>query len=196
MRLLVAVLAGLAGLAVLLAGGCSTGGDATATGSQFQFVSPDGKTELFYDGADRKPIPDLSGESLMEEGKRLRVADFAGKVVVINIWGAWCPPCRAEAPELQEVYDRTRDSGVQVLGIDVRDEQRTTPQDFVRDTGLTYPSIYDPPARSLLSLKGYPRAVVPSTIVLDRSHRVAAIYLHDLLAEDLLPLVQRLAAEQ
>jgi thiol-disulfide isomerase/thioredoxin len=193
MRLLVAV---LAALAVLPLAGCSTGKDAVATGSEFQFVSPDGKSEIFYEGDDRKAIPDLSGESLMEEGRQLRLADFAGKVVVINIWGAWCPPCRAEAPHLQKVYDATRDSGVQVLGIDVRDEQRTAPQDFVRDTGLTYPSIYDPPGRSLLSLKGYPRAVVPSTIVLDKSHRVAAIYLHDLLADDLLPLVQRLAAEQ
>lgn len=193
MRILTAV---LAVLAVLLVAGCSTGKDAVASGSEFQFVSPDGKSEIFYEGADRKAIPDLSGESLMEEGKQLKLSDFAGKVIVINIWGAWCPPCRVEAPELQEVYDATKDSGVQVLGIDVRDEQRTAPQDFMRDTGLTYPSIYDPPARSLLSLKGYPRAVVPSTIVLDNSHRVAAVYLHDLLAEDLLPLVQRLAAER
>jgi hypothetical protein len=72
-------------------------------------------------------------------------------------------------PELQKVYDQTKGSGVQLLGIDVRDEVRSAPADFVRDTGITYPSIYDPPGRSLLALNGYPRSVVPSTIVLDRA---------------------------
>ncbi|HEV2778271.1 MAG TPA: TlpA disulfide reductase family protein [Actinophytocola sp.] len=175
--------------------GCSTGDDAVATGGDFQFVSPGGRTEIFYDGPDRKSVGDMSGESLMERDKQIRLSDYAGKVVVINIWGSWCGPCRVEAPELQKLYDQTRDSGVQVLGVDVRDEQRSAPEDFVRDRGLTYPSIYDPPGRSLLSLKGYPRSVVPSTIVLDKRHRVAAVYLRDLLAEDLHPLVERLAAE-
>jgi peroxiredoxin len=84
---------------------------------------------------------------------------------------------------------------VQVLGIDVRDDDRQAPQDFVRNRGLTYPSIYDPSGRSLLQLSGYPRNIVPSTIVLDKQHRVAAVFLRELLAQDLLPTVQRLAAE-
>jgi hypothetical protein len=98
-------------------------------------------------------------------------------------------------PQLQQVYDQTKDSGVQFLGIDVRDEPRTAPQDFLRDRGVGYPSIYDPSGRSLLALKGYPRNVVPSTLVLDRRHRVAAIFLTALIDTDLRPVVQRLAAE-
>lgn len=190
MKKLVVLLAALAVVA-----GCSTGTDAVATGTEFQFVSPGGQTEIFYEGEDRQQIPEMTGESLLEEGKQLTLSDYQGKVVVLNIWGAWCPPCRVEAPELQEVWEAKRESGVQLLGIDVRDDQRSAPEDFMRDSGLTYPSIYDPPGRSLLALKGYPRAVVPSTIVLDKQHRVAAIYLRDLLAEDLLPLVDRLLAE-
>jgi thiol-disulfide isomerase/thioredoxin len=189
MRLLVAAVA-----AALALAGCSTGKDAVGGSGDFEFVSPGGKTEVFYDGGDRKPIANLSGESLTEQGKQISLSDYPGKVVVINVWGSWCGPCRVEAPELQKLYDQTRDSGVQVLGIDVR-EQRSPAQDFVRDRNLTYPSIYDQPARTLLSLKGYPRSTVPSTIVLDRTHRVAAVYLHDLLATDLLPLVNRLTAE-
>ena len=115
--------------------------------------------------------------------------------MVLNIWGSWCGPCRAEMPGLQHVYDQTKDSGVQFLGIDVRDEVRSAPQDFVRNLGITYPSIYDPPGRSLLALKGYPRSVVPSTIVLDRAHRVAAVFLTALRDTDLLPVVRRIAAE-
>lgn len=181
-------LVGLLGL-VLLAG-CTSGKDAVASGSDFVFVSPGGKTDIFYDGADHKAIPDLSGDSLLEDGKKLRLSDFPG-IIVLNIWGSWCGPCRVEAPELQKVHA----SGTTVLGIDVRDLQRSAPQHFVRSRNLTYPSIYDPPAKSLLSLRGYPRATVPSTIVLDRQHRVAAVYLRDLLATDLQPLIARLTAE-
>ncbi|HEY7593102.1 MAG TPA: TlpA disulfide reductase family protein [Actinophytocola sp.] len=186
----------LAALALLLLlAGCSTGTDAVERGTEFQFVSPGGKTEIFYDGADRQQAPPLSGQALMSDGT-VSTADYQGKVVVLNLWGAWCPPCRVEAPELEKVFKQRQADGVTVLGIDVRDENRTAPQDFVRDTGLTYPSIYDPPGRSLLAWKGYPRSVVPSTIVLDKQHRVAAVYLRDLLASDLLPVVDRLTAER
>lgn len=181
---------------LLVVAGCSTGTDAVERGTEFRFVSPGGRTEIFYDGEDRQPAPPLSGEDLMAEGKDIAVSDFSGDVVVLNLWGAWCPPCRVEAPELEKVYRDRAERGVTVLGIDVRDENRATPQDFVRDTGLTYPSIYDPPGRSLLAWKGYPRSVVPSTIVLDKEHRVAAVFLRDLLATDLLPVVDRLLAEK
>jgi thiol-disulfide isomerase/thioredoxin len=183
-------------LASLALAGCSTGTDAVEQGTEFQFVSPGGQTEIFYDGGDRQEAPALSGEDLMKTGSDIAVSDFAGKVVVLNLWGAWCPPCRVEAPELEKVYKNRAAAGVEVLGIDVRDENRSAPQDFVRDTGLTYPSIYDPPGRSLLAWKGYPRSVVPSTIVLDKEHRVAAVFLRDLLASDLLPVVDRLTAEK
>lgn len=181
---------------VLVLAGCSTGDDAVVQGGEFLFVAPGGKTDITYDEADRQELAPITGEDLFREGKQLSTADFAGKVVVINIWGQWCGPCRREAPAMQEVYDRTKAEGVQVLGVDVRDPSREVPQDFLRDRGLTYPSIYDPPGRSLLPLKGYPKNVVPSTIVLDREHRVAAVFLRELLATDLLPVVRRLAAEK
>lgn len=182
-------------LLLTLVTACSTGEDAVSRGSSFTFVSPGGKTDIYYEGADRQPLPEVAGEDLFDENKRIAVSDFEGKVVVINIWGQWCGPCRTEAPELQKVYEQTEHLGVQVLGIDVRDYDRSAPQDFMRDRGLTYPSIYDPPGRSLLKLTGYPRNVVPSTIVVDKQHRVAAVFLRDLLAPDILPLVRRLAQE-
>lgn len=185
---------GVAALLTLTA--CSTGADAVSQGSTFSFVSPGGKTKIFYDPpATRGPAPDLAGEDLLRQGTQIGLRDYPGKVVVLNIWGSWCGPCRAEMPELQRVYDHTKASGVQLLGIDVRDDVRSAPVDFVRYIGVTYPSIYDPPGRSLLSLKGYPRNIVPSTIVLDRAHRVAAIFLMPLLDSDLEPVVRRLAAE-
>ena len=187
----------LAAMAVLLlvVTGCTTGKDAVVTGGSFNFVSPGGKVDITYDVADRQQSPTLSGDDLMNEGKQLSIADFPGKVIVLNLWGQWCGPCRVEAPEMQKVYDQTKASGVQVVGIDLRDNDRAPAQDFMRDRKLTYPSIYDPSGRTLLQLSGYPRNIIPSTIVLDKQHRVAAVFLRDLLASDLLPVVQRLAAE-
>jgi len=184
-----------AGLLACLLAGCSTGKDAVVRGGEFEFVSPGGQTTIFYDPpADRGKVSGLSGESLLEPGRTVSLDDFQGEVVVLNLWGSWCGPCRAEADDLQRVADATAGGGVTLLGIDVRDN-RDAAADFVRDRGLTWPSIFDPPGRSLLALRGYPRNVVPSTIVLDREHRVAAVFLQALLTDDLLPVVERIAAE-
>ncbi|GAB3501313.1 TlpA disulfide reductase family protein [Amycolatopsis cihanbeyliensis] len=193
MRRLRTLLACLLCVAALAA--CSTGEDAVTQGGDFEFVSPGGEVDIFYEDADRQRIPELTGEDLFQPGEQISVADYAGKVVVLNIWGQWCDPCRAEAPEMQKLYEQTRDEGVQVLGLDVRETDRAAPQDFMRNRGLTYPSIYDESGRSMLALRGYPRNAVPSTIVVDKRQRVAAVFLRALLAEDLLPVVRRLAAE-
>ncbi len=85
---------------------------------------------------------------------------------------------------------------MQFLGINVRDPQKDKAQDFVVDNNVTYPSIYDPSMRTLIALGGnYPTSVIPSTLVLDRQHRVAAVFMRALLTEDLLPVVERIAAE-
>ena len=185
-----------AALVVLLAG-CATGDDAVAQGGTFEFVAPGGKTDIFYDPPDTrgKPGP-ISGPELTDPGKTISLDDFAGQVVVINVWGQWCGPCRAEITELQKVYDATKDTGVAFLGIDVRDNNRDAAVDFIIDRKVTFPSIYDPAMRTMIAFGGrYPTTVIPSTVVLDRQHRVAAVFLRELLAQDLQPLVERLASE-
>jgi thiol-disulfide isomerase/thioredoxin len=193
MRALVVALAAV----VTLLAGCSTGDDAVAQGGSFEFVAPGGKTDIFYDPPESRGRPgSLTGPDLMNPDKLLSLDDFAGKVVVINVWGQWCAPCRAEISQLEKVYDATKSSGVAFLGIDVRDGNRDAAHDFVVDRKVTYPSIYDPSMRTMIAFGGkYPTTVIPSTIVLDREHRVAAVFLRELLAQDLQPVVERLAAE-
>ena len=190
-----ALLVLLTAAAVLV--GCATGDDAVAQGGTFEFVAPGGKTDITYEPPPARGTPGpLSGPDLMDTSKTISLSDFAGQVVVINVWGQWCGPCRAEISELQKVYDATRGEDVAFLGIDVRDNDIEAPRDFVIDRDVTYPSIYDPAMRTMIAFGGkYPTTVIPSTVVLDREHRVAAVFLRELLAEDLLPVVQRLAAE-
>jgi len=177
--------------------GCSTGHDAVAQGGTFEFVAPGGKTDIVYDPPQSRGRPgQLAGPDLMDPAKTVALDDFAGKVVVVNVWGQWCGPCRAEVSQLQRVYDATRAQGVAFLGIDVRDNEGQAARDFVVDRKVTYPSIYDPAMRTMIAFGGkYPTTVIPSTLVLDRQHRVAAVFLRELLAEDLQPVVARVAAE-
>jgi thiol-disulfide isomerase/thioredoxin len=195
-RRLLALVASLAVLAPVP--GCSTGTDAVAQGGTFEFVAPGGKTDIYYDPPESRGRPgELAGPSLMDPAMTVSLNDFSGQVVVVNIWGQWCGPCRAEITELQKVYDATRRDGVAFLGIDVRDNNRDAARDFVVDRKVTYPSIYDPAMRTMIAFGGkFPTTVIPSTLVLDRQHRVAAVFLRELLAGDLMPVLQRLAAEQ
>lgn len=178
--------------ALLVLAGCSTGTEAVTRGGTFEFVAPGGKTEIFYEPpAERGTVGAMSGPGVRDRSQTVSLAQLRGEVVVLNVWGSWCGPCRAEADDLQRVSEL---DGVAVLGINVRDS-RSAAADFMRAYGLTYPSIFDPPGRTLFALGNIPRSVVPVTVVLDQQHRVAAVFLREIAAADLLPVVERLAAE-
>lgn len=191
------VAAMIAALAITLAG-CSAdqtaGQDAVAIGGTWTFVSPGGKTEIVYPVEERKPIAQFSGESLAEPEKTIKLEDFAGKVVVINAWGQWCAPCRSESDDLQEVHEALGEDGT-VLGISVRDFNADAARDFLADNGLTYPSIYDPPFKTAAAMGGVPASVIPTTIVLDKQHRPAAVFLREVTAKDLLEVTKPLVEE-
>lgn len=174
--------------------GCSTGDDAVVQGDTFQFVSPGGKTVIDYSADERKPIGPLAGEDL-QTGGPLSVADprFAGKVMVVNVWASWCGPCRSEADDLEQVFQQTASSGVAFLGINLRDD-RDSARDFVGDRRITYPTIYDPDGATLRDL-GIPAPVVPTTVILDRSHRPAVVFIKPIHADDLAAKVAEVAAE-
>ena len=181
-------------LTLPVAAGCAnTGSDG---GDTFAFHSPGGQVEIFYDEAERKPLEDFSGESLMEPGEEIALSDFDGQIVVLNAWGQWCAPCRAEVDDLQEVQEALQEAGQgTVLGINVRDHNPEISRDFVLDNGVTYPSIYDPPFKTAAFLGGVPSSVIPTTVVLDKQHRPAAVFLREITADDLLEVTAQLEAE-
>ncbi|MGJ7905705.1 TlpA disulfide reductase family protein [Actinopolyspora sp. H202] len=177
-----------------LLSGCAGSENAVSDNGEFTFVSPGGRMRLFYSPDERGRVTGLKGESLANADNTIRLSDFRGEVVVLNVWGSWCPPCRSEADDLQAVQDELGDQGVQVLGINVRDN-RGAAKDFVHNLEVDYPSIYDPSGRAMLALDGFPRSTTPATVVLDREHRVAAIYLSEVTKKGLLPKVRDIANE-
>lgn len=143
--------------------------------------------------AQRKAPSDVSGESL--DGKPLALSDFRGKVVVLNVWGSWCGPCRAEAPMLSAAARDLAPKGVQFLGINSRNPERAAPRAFVRRYDVPYPSIYDPDGRTLLAFGGtLPPNAIPSTVVIDRQGRVAASVLGEITRTTLYDLVDEVAS--
>ena len=179
---------------LLLAGACSTGDDAAVFGGTFTFVSPDGARDLAYPPEERGTVGNLSGTDVTDESRTVSLDDYAGEVVVLNFWGSWCSPCRAEADDLNAASDDLAADGVRFLGLNVRDT-RSGAADFAAGKQTPYPSIYDPGMTTLLSLRGFPTGSIPSTIVLDEEHRVARIWLGAVSAADLVPAVREIAAE-
>jgi thiol-disulfide isomerase/thioredoxin len=121
---------------------------------------------------ERPPAPSLDGETL--DGEPFELSDLAGNVVVINIWGSWCGPCRVETPDLVRVANEHADQPVKFVGIDTRDSLAGA-RAFVARFKVPYPSIYDQDGQALLSFnKLIPSAAVPSTVVIGRDNTVAA----------------------
>jgi len=154
--------------ALLSVSGC---GNAASTGSK-GYIEGNGVITVLP-AAQRKQPGAVSGTTL--EGKPISLASYAGKVIVVNVWGAWCPPCRAEAKDLAAAARALAPQGVVFVGINTRDASPDNALSFQRHYDIPYPSIYDPGGSNLLAFRRTlnPNAI-PSTVVIDRQGRVAA----------------------
>jgi thiol-disulfide isomerase/thioredoxin len=143
---------------------------------------------------DRKEPGEVAGETL--DGEPISLEDYEGKTVVVNVWGSWCAPCRAEAPDLTAASEELADDGVEFLGINSRDLDRAAAQAFQRRFEVPYPSIYDQQGRTLLAFRGTlsPNAI-PSTVVIDDQGRVAASVIGEVSRSTLVGLVEDVIAE-
>lgn len=188
------VLATGAAVAALTLSACGAGGTSGGS-SDTKFVQGKGGVDTVAQG-DRKHAPEITGKTL--EGKQLDLADYKGKIVVLNVWGSWCTPCRAEAPNLVKVAKDTEADGVRFVGINTRDSDRANAIQFEKEFKVRYPSLYDPIGKLMLRFpKGSlnPQAI-PTTIVLDRQGRIAARALTPLSEEALRKMVEPLIAEK
>ena len=190
----------LAAVVALPLAGCSQDADnaqnAVATGGNFEFITPGGEKVINYEESERKPLRTFSGDNVRDTDKTISLEDYDGEIVVLNSWGQWCAPCRSEADDLQEIHSELQKRKIgTVLGINVRDYNPQVSNDFLEDNGLEYPSIYDPPFKTAAALGGVPTSVVPTTIVLDKQHRPATVFLRSITAKDVMDVVDKLEKE-
>ncbi|MFI1468464.1 TlpA family protein disulfide reductase [Streptomyces wuyuanensis] len=192
-RTLLAVVALAAALTLSACTGDSKG--RSGGGGDTNFVTGTGGIATVAEGG-RTPAPQLAGKDLT--GKPLDLADYKGKVVVLNLWGSWCAPCRAEAPYLTKVSEETRSKGVEFVGINTRDPQTGPALAFEKNYEVRYPSFHDPIGKLILKFpKGSlnPQAI-PSTIVIDREGRIAARALTALDDKQLRSMIDPVIAEK
>jgi thiol-disulfide isomerase/thioredoxin len=179
-------------LTAALMGGAATGcsSDVGSSGDQGYVAGKGIITTL--DVADRKAPGPVSGTTI--DGERVSLSEYAGKVVVVNVRGSWCAPCRAEAAMLADAARDLAARDVVFLGIDSRDPSRAAAQAFVRRFDVPYPSIYDQRGRTLLSFRGTltPNSV-PSTVIIDTRGRVAASVLGEISRTTLYDLVDEVS---
>lgn len=157
--------------ALLLLTGC--GGSTSGGPSTEGFVSSN-RMITIVPVAEREPAPELTGIDL--NGKSLSSADLRGdnRVLVVNVWGSWCAPCRREAPVLADASRHYAKRGVVFLGLLSRDKPATATA-FVRRFDVSYPSLQDPGGRLQLRFAdSLPSQGIPTTWIIDRDGRVAA----------------------
>jgi peroxiredoxin len=88
-----------------------------------------------------KAVADFSAQDL--NGGKARLSDQKGKVVLLNFWATWCPPCRAEMPALEGLWSKEKGAAFTIMGISVGEEAKTV-KDFIAKSGYKYPILLDP----------------------------------------------------
>jgi thiol-disulfide isomerase/thioredoxin len=143
----------------------------------------------------REELPSVSGPAL-GSNRTISSQDYRGKIVVINVWGSWCPPCRKEAPDLQAASVETKDTA-QFIGITSKDYDPAPAEAFLRSFQITYPSIYDPTGKVLLAFAGQlPPSAIPSTMIIDRQGRLAVRVLSEVSKITLVDMINDVANGQ
>ncbi len=114
----------------------------------------------------RPEAPDFTLLDL--DGETHHLADYRGKVVIVNFWATWCPPCRAEMPSMQRAWEKLRNQGVVMLGIDVGEDEETVFQ-FLADYPVEFPLLLDRDSRVVdaWGVRG-----LPTTFVVDPEGRL------------------------
>lgn len=164
-----------------LASGCASASSPLAATGTLTRVEP----------AKRVAAPHITGTTL--SGAAFDSATISGRVIVYNVWGSWCAPCRKEAPALAAAAKATADRAT-FVGIDTRDSGTAQAQALVREAGIAYESVFDPDGRLLLQFPSLPPSAIPTTIVVDAQGRIAARILGEATQSTLTGLVDDTAA--
>ena len=107
----------------------------------------------------------------LSEGTQQKLSGLQGKVVFLNFWATWCPPCRAEMPAMEKLFRRFKDEGLEFLAVNIQENKRTV-EDFMKQMALSFPVVFDSRGEvaQLYSVRG-----IPTTYIIDRSGAIIAM---------------------
>jgi thiol-disulfide isomerase/thioredoxin len=106
------------------------------------------------------------------DGKDVALKDLKGKVVVLDMWATWCPPCRASLPHLDKLYQSVKDKGVNVFAVNLQEEQDDVAA-FVKKTNLTVPVLLD---KDGAVAQSYKASAIPQTVIIGKDGKVAKVF--------------------
>jgi cytochrome c biogenesis protein CcmG/thiol:disulfide interchange protein DsbE len=126
--------------------------------------------------------PDFTLDSL--GGGQVTLSDLRGKVVLVNFWASWCPPCRAEMPAIGKVYRSHKDLGLEVLGVNTTNQDsQTSAAAFVQEVGVTFPILFD---RNGAVSAGYTLQGLPTSFFIDRKGVIRSVVVGGPMSEALI----------
>lgn len=117
---------------------------------------------------EKVPAPDFKLKDL--KGNEVSLSDYKGKKVFLNFWASWCPPCKAEMPDLEKLYQETKDSDLVILAVNLG-EERATASKFVRDNKLNFTILIDD--TNFVSMK-YNVASIPTSYFIDKEGNISS----------------------
>ena len=103
-------------------------------------------------------------------GREAALSSYKGKVIILNFWATWCPPCRAEMPSMETLYQRLKNQGLEILAVDIGEDSDTV-QKFIKSNPYTFPVLLDNGGK--LSSQ-YGVSAIPTTYILDREGKIIA----------------------
>jgi len=177
----------LAAVTALVAAACERDASMLRRGSDSAIGDAplDGRVALIPEPQRQRSV-NMSGDTL--DGAELSLSDYRGRALVVNFWASWCPPCRKETPELVASAKALAARDVELIGVVSNDHGKPQAQAFTRRFEVPYPSLWDPDGSMMLGIR--PRPIgLPTTLVLDRQHRVAAMVSSPITRTTLLDLV-------
>lgn len=179
--------------ALVLAGTLAACGESAAEKAAKEVGSRNGDGSMtLFEPAERGAPVELAGETI--QGATWDSADERGKVVVVNLWASWCGPCAKEAPHLVEAHEETKGEDVAFVGINYRESSKETGRAQGEEWGFVWPSVYDKSGQSAIDMQGK-MTTQPSTAVLDREGRIAAVVLGPVTTSTLVGVVEDTLAE-
>lgn len=160
----------------------------TATVAQSKTVAPATTTPATKDEETDLPIAeDFTAENLLKPGQKIHLSDYSGKIVFLNFWGSWCPPCRAEMPAFEKIYEKYGDQVI-IIGVGINDSSDNLIR-FAKSIGVTYPIVND---RTSEIARHYHIRSLPTTYRINQKGEIQGVAVGGLNEEQLIQAIEDL----